>query len=70
MQRAMQHVMQRVVVSLRQHSPAIVEAFYPGEVGGTAIMDVLRGVYNPTAKLPYTIYPEACCHVDSRCHGA
>ena len=27
--------------------------------GGPAIIDVLDGSYNPTAKLPYTIYPAA-----------
>ena len=43
----------------KANSPAIVEAFYPGESGGPAIIDVLDGSYNPTAKLPYTIYPAA-----------
>ena len=43
---------------------AIVEAFYPGMEGGTAIAKVLFGEINPGGKLPYTVakseddYPE------------
>ena len=34
---------------------AIVFAGYPGEQSGNALVDVLYGAYNPSAKLPFTI---------------
>jgi beta-glucosidase len=40
----------------QEHAAAVVEAWYPGEEGGTALAEVLAGDYNPAGRLPVTFY--------------
>ena len=39
-----------------ENLPAIVEAWYPGEEGGTAVAEVLAGDFSPAGRLPITFY--------------
>lgn len=39
-----------------QNIPAIIEAWYPGEEGGTAVAGALAGDFSPAGRLPITFY--------------
>lgn len=39
-----------------RHIPAIVQAWYPGQAGGTAVAEVLFGATSPAGRLPVTFY--------------
>jgi beta-glucosidase len=44
---------------VRQHAPAALMAWYPGEAGGVAIAETLLGRNNPAGRLPLTFYASA-----------
>ena len=40
----------------KEHANAILDAFYPGEEGGSAVAETLSGSNNPAGRLPVTFY--------------
>ena len=40
----------------KEHANAILDAWYPGEEGGTAVAETLSGKNNPAGRLPVTFY--------------
>ena len=43
---------------IKQHSAAVLEAWYPGQAGGEAVAAVLFGEHSPGGRLPVTVYDE------------
>jgi beta-glucosidase len=42
-----------------EHAAAVLESWYSGEQGGTAIAETLAGANNPAGRLPVTVYRSA-----------
>ncbi len=40
----------------KQNADAIIQAWYGGQSGGTAIVDIITGKYNPSGRMPLTTY--------------
>eukprot|EP00656_Telonema_subtile_P009230 TRINITY_DN14333_c0_g2_i1.p1 TRINITY_DN14333_c0_g2~~TRINITY_DN14333_c0_g2_i1.p1 ORF type:complete len:947 (-),score=234.31 TRINITY_DN14333_c0_g2_i1:226-3066(-) len=48
----------------KNNVPAILEAYYPGQLGGDAIVNTLLGLNNPGGKTPVTWYPSSILERD------
>ncbi|MFZ1937082.1 MAG: glycoside hydrolase family 3 C-terminal domain-containing protein [Thermoguttaceae bacterium] len=44
---------------MKEHIPAILSVFYPGEQGGTAVAEILFGRINPSGRLPVSVVQTA-----------
>ena len=51
----LQHGRPNSINYIAEHVPAILEGWYLGQEGGTAMADVIFGDYNPGGKLPITV---------------
>lgn len=47
------------IPEVKNSADAIIDAFYPGVTGGSAIADAIFGLFSPAGKLPYTVYDTA-----------
>ena len=43
---------------VRDHARAIIQAWYPGALGGLALANILAGKTDPSGRLPLTVYKE------------
>ena len=47
---------------IKENIPAIIEAWYPGEMGGLSIAEILFGITNPSGKIPVS-FPGVTGHL-------
>ena len=47
---------------MKENIPAIIEAWYPGEMGGLSIAEILLGIINPSGKIPVS-FPQSVGHL-------